>query len=226
MIRYRCPACDREIVTSDDQAGARYTCACGNVSIVPARPPEPTAEPTAEPQPPNAEQAPGPAKSPEVVYQGRPSQLRNLWVFLGFFAVIVLAVWPLRSALASVFKQSAWDWYIALIIIAAYFVWMAIRVLKLKCTRYTVTTENILIEQGVLFKDLDDIELFRVNDIRIRRGLLQRVLGVGDVCIESTDKSMPVARLRSIPEPRAAFEKIRRASLDTDERRGVTQLKK
>ena len=225
MIQYPCPACDQQITLSDDQAGTRYTCTCGNVSVVPAPSPEPSPEPPAEPETPKVRPVPGPAKSPEVVYQGRPSQLRNLWVFLGFVAVIIVALWPLRSALASMFKQSAWDWYIALIVIAVYFVWTAIRVFKLKCTEYTVTTENILIEQGILFKDLDDIELFRVNDLKIRQSILQRVLGVGDVCIESTDKSMPTARLRSIPEPRAAFEKIRQASLDTDARRGVTQLK-
>ena len=138
---------------------------------------------------------------------------------------MILSLWLLPKISWDVFDTSKWGWWAALIAILAYTVWLAYRILRLKCTEYTVTTENILIEQGILFKDLDDIELFRVNDLKIRQSILQRVLGVGDVCIESTDKSMPTARLRSIPEPRAAFEKIRQASLDTDARRGVTQLK-
>ena len=88
MIEIKCPACDKQTVVPDEEAGKKITCPCGNVNVVP------------HPAP-----APGP-ESPGVVYQGKPSQLQNLWVFLGLVVVIVVALWPLRQALASVFKTS------------------------------------------------------------------------------------------------------------------------
>jgi membrane protein YdbS with pleckstrin-like domain len=225
MIEYHCPRCGKQRVAPDEEAGKQYTCTCGNVNVLPGAP----AEPGAEPEPAEGE-TPGDAEpAPEqagIVYQGRPSQLENLWVFLGLLVVIFASFLLLPMIFRALFDSSKWGWYLALVVILGYAVWLAYRLLKLKCIHYTVTTENIVIEQGIVLKDVDNIDLFRVSDVNLRQGLFQRMMGIGNILIESSDKSMPQAVLRNIPEPRLAFERIHKAAADADVKRGVVQIER
>lgn|GEM_PF-900462 len=189
MIKFNCAACGKESAAPDEQAGGKHTCSCGNVNIVPAGP-----------------------RTRGVVYQGKPSQLRNLWLMMGLVIVVVAAPWQLRQFLSTVFKQSHWDWYIALIVILAYVVWLVYRILKLRSMTYTVSTGMILVERGIIFRGTDEVEFSRVKNITMRRSVLQALLGVGDICVELSDGSAPNVVLRSIPEPRAVLEKMREIS--------------
>ena len=189
MIKFYCAACGKESAAPDEQAGSKHTCSCGNVNIVPSD-----------------------TRTRGVVYQGKPSQLRNLWVMMGLAIVVIAALWPLRQALSSVFKTSHWDWYIALIVILVYVVWLVYRILKLRSTSYTVSTETILIEHGILFRSTEEVEFSRVKNITMKRGVFRALLGVGDISFELSDSVVPKVVLRSIPEPRAALERIQEVS--------------
>ena len=198
MIEFECPACARRCEAPEEDAGRKAVCECGNVNIVP--PAAPSTRPGASERP---------SDTPETVYRGKSSQLENLWVFLGFVVVVIVAFWPLRQVLSAVFKTSNWDWYIALMVIAGYATWLGYRILKLNCTSYTVTPENVLIERGILLKKTVNVERSRVKDTRLERTIVQRILGTGNICFELPDEAEPDAVLRNIPEPSAAFDKIR-----------------
>jgi membrane protein YdbS with pleckstrin-like domain len=246
MIEFRCPSCDKQIVVEDGLTGQKHSCACGNVCVVPDAPrpePEPEPEPAAEADsPPAAAPKPGPVAAPQsaeetkqviedgsaqTIYEGSPSQLENLSIMFGLVLVGLVAFLALPMLVRDVFKASSgkWGWIIAAAIVVVYALWLGYRMLRLSCTHYTVTTENILVEQGILVKDTDNIDLFRVVDVNIRRSLAQRALGIGTVLIQSSDKSMPEATLKNIPEPKVAFEKIRKAAREAAKERGVMQVK-
>lgn len=56
-------------------------------------------------------------------------------------------------------------------------------------TKYTCTSERLIIEQGLLSRSEDEIELYRVIDIVQTAHIMQMLLGVGSVTIKNTDQT-------------------------------------
>jgi len=74
---------------------------------------------------------------------------------------------------------------------------------------YRLTTQRLFVRRGWLNRTTDQIELIRVDDIRVRQGLLQRFLRVGDVVVLSTDATDQVCVLRGIRNAEDVGEKVR-----------------
>ena len=75
--------------------------------------------------------------------------------------------------------------------------------------RYRLTTERLFIDRGLFNRVRDEIELIRVDDVRVKQTLLDRIFKVGSVEVVSTDRSHPNLALLGIDEPDAVKEKIR-----------------
>ena len=57
-------------------------------------------------------------------------------------------------------------------------------------TVYSLSEDRLFIESGVLNKKQDEIRLYRVLDVSLRRNLGQRIFGMGTIHICSSDKTM------------------------------------
>jgi hypothetical protein len=88
-------------------------------------------------------------------------------------------------------------------------------------SRYKVTNERLINERGFITKHTEQIDLFRVNDVLIRQGLLQRMLGLGDVTVVSSDQSSPNRKLLDISNPQRVGDIIRQAARAEEQRRRV-----
>ncbi len=75
--------------------------------------------------------------------------------------------------------------FIALIGIVVCAVWLAIRYLKWATTNFVITSDRIIFRQGVLAKSGIEIPLERVNNVLFSQSIFERVLGAGDLLIES-----------------------------------------
>jgi uncharacterized membrane protein YdbT with pleckstrin-like domain len=62
------------------------------------------------------------------------------------------------------------------------------RYLRWRYTRYVLTSRRILMERGVLSRDTESIALDRVQNTIIHRPLGDRVIGAGDIEIESAGR--------------------------------------
>ncbi|MFC5472245.1 PH domain-containing protein [Cohnella suwonensis] len=65
-------------------------------------------------------------------------------------------------------------------------------------TRYQITERRVIVERGILTKKREEIQLYRVRDISVKRNLLERILKFGDITIHSTDATNPTYTLRNI----------------------------
>ncbi|MBR0647697.1 PH domain-containing protein [Plastoroseomonas hellenica] len=78
--------------------------------------------------------------------------------------------------------------------------------------RVTVTNQRILLEEGFWSRTRDDVEIFRIRDVVVRQSLAQRIFGVGDVVIKSTEgRSEEQHVLRGLRDPVHVAETIRTA---------------
>ena len=75
-------------------------------------------------------------------------------------------------------------------------------------TTYTLTTQRLIIRTGLLGRSEEQIDLGRVKDIRLTQGLSDRMIGIGQIEVISTDPSTPSFRLMGVRDPRKVRDHI------------------
>jgi uncharacterized membrane protein YdbT with pleckstrin-like domain len=64
-------------------------------------------------------------------------------------------------------------------------VWFGLRYLRWTTTNFVVTTDRLVYRSGVVAKHGKEIPLERVNDIAFKQSVFERIIGTGDLSIES-----------------------------------------
>jgi len=102
---------------------------------------------------------------------------------------------------------------ILMVIVGSYLVIRAIvlstSVMRLRTTKYRLTNQRLVVEQGILSRTLDEVDLRTVDDSGFSQSPLERLQGIGTVWVLASDRSTPRLTLRGIQDPRVLREKIR-----------------
>jgi membrane protein YdbS with pleckstrin-like domain len=101
---------------------------------------------------------------------------------------------------------------------------LAIGILKLKMIYYEVSDDRIEWSRGILDRRVDNIDMFRVIDLKMRRSLLDCIFGVGSVALITTDKTDPEFEFEKVRDCRDLYDIIKKASLEADRKTGVVHL--
>ena len=80
--------------------------------------------------------------------------------------------------------------------------------LPLSFTRYTLTSEKLLIKIGFLSTREEEIKLYRILDFTVRKTLFQIIFGVGDIELHTADRSTPVFVMKGIKNVESIKELI------------------
>jgi hypothetical protein len=88
-------------------------------------------------------------------------------------------------------------------------------------TVYELTTQRFRILRGILGNQIEEIELVRVRDTKVKQHVGERLLDVGDITIYSADQSMPEIVLNNVRNPVEVRELIRKAVQVERQRRGL-----
>lgn len=75
-------------------------------------------------------------------------------------------------------------------------------------TKYVLTKEKLLIQTGILNTKEEEVRLYRIMDVTLRRSLVQRLFGLGTIHCCSADKSTPEFDIKWIPDSAAVKEKL------------------
>jgi uncharacterized membrane protein YdbT with pleckstrin-like domain len=91
---------------------------------------------------------------------------------------------------------------------------------------YELTAERLILRQGILFKSIDEIELYRVKDVRMDFSLLNQMAGIGTICLTTSDETTQKGELkmRFIPRAKQRREAIRALVDAARRKRGVREL--
>lgn len=114
-------------------------------------------------------------------------------------------------------------WVIAAILGVAQFAVVVVAWLNLRSTLYIVTNQRVMIEEGILTKTVNEIDLRYVDDSQFFQGLTDRMLGIGNVTLHSSDANTPTYMLRSIRDPRGVRELIRAHAYQVSQRQIITR---
>jgi uncharacterized membrane protein YdbT with pleckstrin-like domain len=100
---------------------------------------------------------------------------------------------------------------------------LAWHIAVLRSHRYRVSNQRILLESGVLSKRIDEVDMRTVEDIEFRQGVVERMLGIGEIGIIAADKRMARFRLLGIENPRDVRELIRSKAFQATQRQLFTR---
>ncbi|WP_025704822.1 PH domain-containing protein [Paenibacillus graminis] len=87
-------------------------------------------------------------------------------------------------------------------------------IVRLNTTTFTITSQRIMVKTGLIGKDVEEIELLRVNDFSVAQSILQRILGIGTLTVFSDDASSPQLLLHRIRQPQTVKDVLRKAVRD------------
>ena len=70
--------------------------------------------------------------------------------------------------------------------------------LPLSLTKYKLLEDKLLVDTGVLSVNQEEIRLYRIMDVTLKRSIWQRIFGVGTIHCCSADKSTPEFEIKDI----------------------------
>lgn len=111
--------------------------------------------------------------------------------------------------------------FIALAAIVALVKWF-----QYLATTYEVTEDRLILHTGILRKSIDEIELYRIKDIRIDFSLINQWAGIGTITLLSSDETTagkPFV-IRDIEQAQARREKLRDLVNAARRARGVREF--
>ena len=71
------------------------------------------------------------------------------------------------------------------VIALATLAWVIVRYLKWRTTYFVITSDRLIYRHGVIGKAGIEIPLERVNNVNFKQGIFERIIGAGDLLIES-----------------------------------------
>jgi membrane protein YdbS with pleckstrin-like domain len=78
-----------------------------------------------------------------------------------------------------------WEELAVAVVLVLCLLWLGVRYVKWATTSFTVTNERLILRRGVLRRSWREILLDRLTDISCRQTLGDRLLGCGDILLES-----------------------------------------
>ncbi|MEQ1861172.1 MAG: PH domain-containing protein [Chthoniobacteraceae bacterium] len=114
-------------------------------------------------------------------------------------------------------------WFVACLLVIP-IPWAIWAWLKVKCRVYTLTTERLLIESGVLNKSHDTLELYRVRDLQVSEPLWLRLFGLQNIQLLATDITTENLELGYIPSGLNLRDKLREHVERCRQLKGVREI--
>jgi uncharacterized membrane protein YdbT with pleckstrin-like domain len=75
--------------------------------------------------------------------------------------------------------------WVSLVLIVVTALWVVVRYVRWITSNFVITSDRIIYRAGFVSKHGIDIPLERVNTIKMRQGVVERIVGAGDLMIES-----------------------------------------
>lgn len=110
-----------------------------------------------------------------------------------WIAILPAIFWGIVSIAAGIFAydfvdDQNWSWARTAVLVAvavALFLFTVLPIMRWAFTNFVLTTDRIITRRGIIAKNSKEIPLERINDIAFNQTVVERMIGAGDILIES-----------------------------------------
>lgn len=152
-----------------------------------------------------------------LVWRGHPSARASLawylkWGFLALLPFIITTILKWQD-IGTGFAY--WQWVLISLILVG--VVVVVDVLRRMAIHYVVTTRRIRIRRGLLSRHEQSTMVEKVQNINMSQSLLERVVGVGDIDLDTAgaDANQADFVFRGIANPRAVVQILEKNRIGT-----------
>ena len=133
------------------------------------------------------------------------------------------------------FRSSTWGWLrgtlvgwltLLLCLVGVGFLIILVQWIRNLDMTYELTEDRLILRKGIFVKSVDEIELYRVKDVRMDSTLINQWAGIGTISIDSSDETTREGALVMPHIDRAAErrEELRRLVDAARQKRRVREL--
>ncbi|MEX1367143.1 MAG: PH domain-containing protein [Nannocystaceae bacterium] len=156
---------------------------------------------------PNQPNSAAPHADVEVIYEGRSRHSAYVGGYAKWTMVFIVGV-TLGILLQQIEALSEYPlWLLGVVGLPG----LLLVFLRFRTTRFKITARRVQYERGIINREVDGMELWRVLDVRYTQNLFDRMTGNGRITLISTDKSDPELLLYGLPNHRALYERMQDA---------------
>jgi uncharacterized membrane protein YdbT with pleckstrin-like domain len=156
---------------------------------------------------------PAPSVPETELWKGHTSQWVHFWFY--FFCILIAA----GCIVGAVFSGGL----AAIGLVVPLFMWI-VRWWATRTTVYELTSQRLRKRSGILNRQVDELELFRVKDYAMEQPLMLRMLGLGNLTLMTSDASTPTVAIKAISGVEDVREKLRNAVQAERDRKRVREL--
>ncbi len=133
------------------------------------------------------------------------------------------------------YRSSTWGWLrgtiagwgtLLLCLVGVGLIIVLVKWIQNLATTYEVTEERLILHKGIINKSIDEIELYRIKDVRIDFSLINQWADIGTITISSSDETTRDGDLviPYVEQARARREKLRDLVNAARRLRGVREI--
>ena len=137
----------------------------------------------------------------EIIYQDKPSH----WINIHWFIIAAGAASTGHPLMAIP------------ILIYLY------RALDIEFWNYIFTKDSLIESRGPFSLTYDEVQYFRIKDIRLEKPFLMRLVGLSNIYIVSSDRIRPIIKLTAVSDGHKKRETIKQVTLETRREMGVKE---
>ena len=154
-----------------------------------------------------------PAPEEKVLWKGSPSQWTNVGAY---FLCLILA-----AGIVVAYYFTANRPVLLLSVLVIPFLYAVSRWWRTHSQTYEVTTERIRITTGLLSRRSSELELYRVRDYTVVEPFWLRLVGRGNLIIESADRTTAHVVIHAVPAVNSLKDQVRAHTERMRQLRGV-----
>ena len=94
--------------------------------------------------------------------------------------------------------------------------------LPLSFTKYILLEDKLLIDTGLLSTKQEEVKLYRIMDVTLKRSFIQKIFGVGTIHCCSADKTTPEFDIVDIKKAFEVKEKISKMAEEQRDKKRIT----
>jgi uncharacterized membrane protein YdbT with pleckstrin-like domain len=133
------------------------------------------------------------------------------------------------------FRSSTWGWLrgtlagwatLLLCLVGVGLIIVLIKWIENIGTTYEITEDRLVLRRGIFVKSIDEVELYRVKDVRLDFTLINQWANIGTITIASSDETTRDAPLtiRDVDDANVRRETLRRLVEAARQKRRVREL--